>query len=306
MNINFVKLKSNAKVNLALDVAYKRNDGYHELNMVMQTLLLHDNMYMKKIDAKKIKIITNLSYLPVDNKNLVYRAIETMQKKFDLPGGVFVEIEKNIPVSAGLGGGSANCAAALVGIRKLYGLNITNRELCEIGATLGADVPFLIMQGTAFASGIGEKLTKLNPHPFVYVLLAKPNFNVSTPSVFGGLDLEALPNNDEKLEKMLDAIKTKDVQGIAKLFFNDLETVTQSRHPIIGEIKSAMIQAGALNAMMSGSGPTVFGYFKNKKDAMSCFRQLRQRGIRDVILTGTYNRKAYNKYPYQRGRYRWK
>lgn len=307
LNINNqIRLKSNAKINLALDVVCKRADGYHDLNMIMQTLLLHDDIYMKKIDANKIKIITNLSYLPVDNKNLVYRAIEVMQQQFDLPGGIFVEMTKNIPVSAGLGGGSANCAAALVGMRKLYNLSITNKELCEIGMKLGADVPFLIMQGTALAQGIGERLTKLTPHPYVHVLLAKPNFNVSTPSVFGGIDIAKLPDNAEKLDQMMKNIKVRDVAGVATLFFNDLEQVTEAKYPIITDIKKMMIEYGAMNALMSGSGPTVFGYFKSKAQAIACHKALRTKGIKEVILTGTYNRRLYNKYSYQRGRYKWK
>lgn len=301
-----MRLKSNAKINLALDVDHKRADGYHELNMVMQTLLLHDQIYMKKIEAEKIKIITNLSYLPVDQKNLVYRAIEVMQKTFDLPGGLFVEMYKQVPVSAGLGGGSANCAAALVGMRKLYDLDLSNRELCEIGAKLGADVPFLIMQGTALATGIGERLTRLTPHPYVHVLLAKPGFSVSTPSVFGSLDLNNLPSNGDKLNAMLGRIKARDLMGISQLFFNDLEQVTQERHPIIKEIKATMLQHGALNALMSGSGPTVFGYYRSKYQALKAYRVLRDKGIHDVILTGTYNRKTFSKYPYQRGRHKWK
>lgn len=292
-NRNFVTLRANAKINLALQVVGKRPDGYHDLRMVMQTLLLHDTLFIKKIDSdRKIKLVSNVSWLPTDNRNLVYRAIELLQETHNLPGGVFVEIGKHIPVAAGLGGGSADCAATLIGMRRLYNLNLSMAELRHIGKGLGADIPYLLTQGTALAEGIGERITRLTPHPFTYVLLAKPKFSVSTKAVFSRVHMEQIPDNSRKLTHMLRAIDSQSLHHITKNTFNDLEAITASRYPVIYDIKQAMVDHGATTAMMSGSGPTVFGYFRNKQQAHSAARYLKSQGIRDLYLTGIFNRKV--------------
>ncbi|MCL1995573.1 MAG: 4-(cytidine 5'-diphospho)-2-C-methyl-D-erythritol kinase [Defluviitaleaceae bacterium] len=289
---HFVTLKANAKINLALSVLGKREDGYHDLEMVAQTLLLHDNIFMKKVDypEPKITITSNVHWLPTGKKNLVYQAIALMQKKYSLPGGVYVDITKNIPVAAGLGGGSADCATALLGIRRLYNINVSSKELQVIGKTLGADVPFMIAQGTVLAEGIGERLTRLPPHPSVYVLLAKPHFSVSTSVVFQRLEKYPLQNNKAKLNNIIRAISRKDPQGIAKNFFNDLEVVTAGHYPVIDQVKESILQNGAMGALMSGSGPTVFGYFRTKKQAIFAAKALRRYGVRETYLTGIYNK----------------
>ena len=289
---NFVTLRANAKINLALQVVGKRPDGYHDLRMVMQTLLLHDTIFIKKIDsAHKIKLTSDAHWLPTDKRNLVYRAIDLLQKNYDIPGGVFVEIGKNIPVSAGLGGGSADCAAALIGMRRLYNLNLPMAELRQIGKELGADIPYLLTQGTAMAEGIGERITRLTPHPYTHVLLAKPKFSVSTKAVFSRVDMSAIPNHSDKFDQLLHAIDRQNIAHMSKHFFNDLEPITASRYPIIYDIKKAMTDHGALASMMSGSGPTVFGYFRSRQQANSAARYLRSQGVRDLHLTGIFNRK---------------
>ena len=289
--MNFIHLKSNAKINLGLSVIKKREDGYHDLKMVMQTLLLYDEVFIKKLETPKIKISTNLPWLPVNEKNLTYKAANLIIKKYNIKSGVYIDIVKNIPVAAGLGGGSANCAAVLIGMRKLFNLNIPTDKLIRLGKTLGADVPFLVMQGTALVGGIGEKLSKLPPHPFVFVLLAKPNFSVSTASVFKRLQNYPLIDNKQKIRNLTVAIGEKNLKGITNNFFNDLEIVTTTKSPIIHEIKQTMVDHGALNSLMTGSGPTVFGYFVNRNDAIKAFKALRAKGIKEVILTGTFNRK---------------
>lgn len=295
--MNHINLKANAKINLALDVLGKREDGYHDMKMVMQTLKLHDTIFIKKFNKHKIKLVTNIKWLPVDEKNLVYKAIHLIQKNYNVNSGVFVEITKNIPVSAGLAGGSADCAAALIGMRRLFDLLIPNSELLEIAKSLGADVPYCLMQGTALAQGIGEKLIKISPHPPVYVVLAKPNISVSTASVFKSLDLSTLVVRPD-IDRMIKNIEAGNIEGICNGFCNVLETVTENNYPIIKNIKNIMIEKGAMGALMSGSGPTVFGYFKDKSDAYSAIRNIRLnlKNVKEIYLTGIFNRTRRGKY----------
>lgn len=295
--MNHINLKANAKINLALDVLGKREDGYHDMKMVMQTLKLHDTIFIKKFNKRRIKLVTNLKWLPVDEKNLVHKAITLIQKNYNVNSGVFVEVTKNIPVSAGLAGGSADCAAALIGMRRLFNLLIPNSELLEMAKSLGADVPYCLMQGTALAEGIGEKLTKISPHPPVYVVLAKPNINVSTASVFKSLDLSTLQVRPD-IDTMIKNIEAGNLEEISNGFCNVLETVTETNYPVIRDIKNIMVRQGAMGALMSGSGPTVFGYFKDKSDAYSAIRNIRLnvKNVREIYLTGIFNRTRRGKY----------
>jgi len=295
--MNYINLKANAKINLALDVVCKRDDGYHDLSMIMQTLKLHDNILIKKSNRFKLKLITNLGWLPVDERNLVYKAISLIQQNYNVPCGVIVEIKKNIPVSAGLGGGSADCAAALIGMRRLFNLLIPNSELLQMAKTLGADVPYCLMQGTVLAQGIGDKLTKLENHPHVYVLLAKPNISVSTVGVFKSLDLQSIDKRPN-IDNMIKNIQLGNLVGITNNFCNVLENVTEVNFPIIKDIKSIMYHHGALGALMSGSGPTVFGYFENKSDAVATIKYLKlnKKSVREVYLTGIFNRARRGRY----------
>lgn len=295
--MNYISLKANAKINLALDVIDKRDDGYHNLNMIMQTLKLHDNILIKKSNRVKLKLITNLGWLPVDERNLVHKAVSLIQKNYNVTSGVVVEIKKNIPISAGLGGGSADCAAALIGMRRLFNLLIPNNELLQIAKTLGADVPYCLMQGTVLAQGIGDKLTKLEPHPPVYVLLAKPNISVSTAGVFKSLDLQSI-DKSPNINNIIKNIQLGNIKGIANNFCNVLESVTEVNYPIIKEIKKIMYNHGAMGALMSGSGPTVFAYFEHKKDAIATIKYLKQnkKSVREIYLTGIFNRVRRGRY----------
>lgn len=286
INGNRAICKSYAKINLTLDVLGKRDNGYHDVSMIMQTVNLADSLI---IDRTKSGILlnTNLPFLPNDSKNIAYAAAELFFKECEISGGARINIRKNIPVAAGLAGGSGNAAAVLCALNKLYGLPMSWDKLSEISVKLGADVPYCIMGGTALAEGIGEILTELSPVPHMTVLLVKPPISVSTPFVYAEYDkLEDVlhPNTN----KMIENISNKDIPRIAEGLLNTLEQVTITKYPVISGIKKKMLQDGALGALMSGSGPTVFGIFddekKAKKSADAFFKQ-----FREVYLCSTFN-----------------
>lgn len=256
-----IRLKARAKINLGLDVIGRRENGYHDVRMVMQTVGLYDRIIMTRIPEGEIRIKTNIGFLPVNENNLVYKAIMLMKNKYKLDGGIEVDLNKFIPVAAGMAGGSSDAACALFGMNRLFELNVPMRELMKLGVEIGADVPYCLMRGTALAEGIGEKLTRLPDMPFCHILIAKPPVNVSTKLVY-----EKLDNTDVKLhpdiDGIIEAIKLKDVALVASRMGNVLESVTVPLYPVIDSIKKDMIEHGAINAMMSGSGPTVFEYFQ--------------------------------------------
>lgn len=279
-----ISLKALAKINLGLDVLGKREDGYHEVRMVMQTIHLYDRVEIKKTRSPQIKVETNLYYLPVNEDNLVYKAAKLMKDEFQIKEGVRIVLQKFIPVAAGLAGGSSDAAAVLVGMNRIFNLGLKQAKLMELGLKIGADVPFCIMRGTALAEGIGEKLTALPPMPKCPVLIAKPGISVSTKSVYEGLRLDdqiAHPDIDAIMEQ----IKQKNLRGVAENMGNILETVTIPTHPVIKDIKKLMLENGALNAMMSGSGPTVFGLFQNEKEIRKAYDALKQSGLAKNVYT---------------------
>lgn len=270
-----LQLKAYAKVNLGLDVIGKRADGYHEVRMIMQTVKLYDRITMEKNDSGQIILSTNLPYLPVNEKNLVYRAIDIIRQAYDIPEGVTVNIVKRIPVAAGMAGGSSDAAAAFVGMNQLFQLGITQQKLMEYGVKLGADIPYCIMRGTALSEGIGEILTPLPPIPNCWFLIVKPTFSMSTKFVYENLHLDQVAVHPD-IDGMQEALHNHDLKGVTDRMENVLEQVTQSHYPAIGEIKDIMRREGALNALMSGSGSTVFGIFKTKdaaeRAAAACHR----------------------------------
>jgi len=283
---NHMHIKAKAKINLALDVVGKRDDGYHELRMIMQEIELYDLLNIRRIRRPIIQLRSNQPWLPVDERNLVCRAVKTVMEKYSLPGGVQIYLHKVIPVGAGLAGGSSDCAAALKAMNKLFNLSLSSRELLEIGASLGSDVPFCLVGGTALAEGRGELLTKLPPHPSVYVLLAKPAFSVSTASVFKGFDMNMVHERPD-IDGMIRALEEKNLKGITDRLYNALEQVTERKRPIISDIKEIMLKNGALGVLMTGSGPTVYGYFTDRKIASQTLNQLKKSfpKIRDIFLT---------------------
>lgn len=284
-----LKLKAMAKINLGLDVLRKREDGYHDLRMIMQTIRLYDRIHLTVTETPGIRVKTNLSFLPVNEDNLVYRAAKLLMEEFDIKKGLFINLEKHIPVAAGLAGGSSDAAAVLVGVNRIFKLGLSQEDLMERGVKLGADVPYCIMRGTALAEGIGEKLTALPAMPPCHVLIAKPKIHVSTKFVYGNLkanELQEHPNIDAQLE----ALKKGELYELTAHMGNVLETVTIPAYPVIEEIKTEMKQMGAVNAMMSGSGPTVFGIFDDKAKARKAYEKLKKGSIaKQVYLTECFN-----------------
>ena len=283
-----IRLKARAKINLGLDVIGRRENGYHDVRMVMQTVGLYDRIIMTRIPEEEIRIKTNIGFLPVNENNLVYKAIMLMKNKYKLDGGIEVDLNKFIPVAAGMAGGSSDAACAVFGMNRGFEINVSMRELMKLGVEIGADVPYCLMRGTALAEGIGEKLTRLPDMPFCHILIAKPPVNVSTKLVY-----EKLDNTDVKLhpdiDGIIEAIKLKDVALVASRMGNVLESVTVPLYPVIDSIKKDMIEHGAMNAMMSGSGPTVFGIFPDEQSMIACQQFLRQKGeARQVYTTETF------------------
>ena len=279
-----ISLKALAKINLGLDVLGKREDGYHEVRMVMQTIHLYDRVEIKKTRSPHIHVETNLYYLPVNEDNLVYRAAKLMKDEFQIKEGVRIVLQKFIPVAAGLAGGSSDAAAVLVGMNRIFNLGLKQNKLMELGLKIGADVPFCIMRGTALAEGIGEKLTALPPMPKCPVLIAKPAISVSTKAVYEGLKLyDGMEQPD--IDGVMEGIQQKDLKGVASHMGNILETVTIPMYPVIEDIKKLMLENGALNAMMSGSGPTVFGLFPNEKEIRRAYEALKQSGLAKNVYT---------------------
>lgn len=287
--MEFVKLKSRAKINLTLDVISKREDGYHNLIMIMQTLSLYDSIFMKKLESDEIVVKTNLAYLPSDKNNIAYRAAELMKKEFGIKKGVFIDITKRIPVAAGLAGGSGNAAAVLKGMNTLFKLDLSEEKLMELGAGIGSDVPYCIMEGTALAEGRGEVLTRLKPCPHFYVVLAKPIAGVSTAYVFKNLDSGQVKEHPDT-EAVIKAIEYGDGQAVAKGLLNVLETVTIPYRPIIQDIKDFFVNKGSVGVLMSGSGPTVFALFDNKKLADKAAEDVERKfKLKEVCSTEIYN-----------------
>lgn len=274
-------IDSYAKINLGLDVLYKRPDGYHEINTIMQQISLRDTLTIREI-KENIILASNNSSLPLDSTNLVYRAWKILQEKTGINKGIQINIHKKIPIAAGLAGGSSNGAAVLKGLNELWNLNLNEKELSEIGLELGADVPYCIMGGTALAEGIGEKLTPLKSFSGKLVLLANPGIGVSTVDVYNKLKLQGKPQLD--IKKIINAIENDNLKSVADNIINVMEEVVIEEHQIISEIKKDMKSCGALNALMSGSGPTVFGLFDDLDDLNHCMMKLRNKLTMGTVL----------------------
>jgi len=277
-----ISLDAHAKINLSLDVLNKREDGYHNLRMIMQTIQLHDTISIHEIPSG-VEIKCAAPYVPSNSSNIAYKAAEAMINNYKLDAGVRIEIDKKIPVAAGLAGGSTDAAAVLKGINTLFKLNIEQKELMQIGKAIGADVPYCIMGGTVLAEGIGEKLTPLTSLDNIPILLIKPRIGVSTAWVYKSLDLDKV-NNRPNTSMLIDALEKKDIKYIAENMSNVLESVTIGKYPLIEKIKKSLLHKGAIGSMMSGSGPTVFGIFENQEKAMNAFNQFKT-SKNDVFLT---------------------
>ena len=281
-----LELKAYAKINLGLDVLGKREDGYHEVKMIMQTVDLYDVLMMEVIEEDNIELETNIDSLETDEGNLVYKAIKLMKKEYNVQKGVRAKLKKNIPIAAGMAGGSTDCAAAIKGMNQLFELNLPESKLRELGKRLGADVPYCIMGGTVLAEGIGEILTPLNRIKGDYVVIAKPDIAVSTKYVYDNLNLNEGAYHPN-IDYMLDCIENDNKRDLFFNMGNILESVTVNKYGVINEIKESLIQAGAINSLMSGSGPTVFAMFNDIQTAQLACDEVKKHFVLDKALVTT-------------------
>ena len=284
-----MRLQAFAKINLGLDVLGKREDGYHEVRMIMQTIRMYDQLDMRKSVEPGIHLKTNKKYIPVDENNLVWRAAKLMMDTCGIMEGVSIHLHKVIPVAAGMAGGSSDAAATLVGMNRLFHCGLSKEKLMELGVQIGADVPYCVLRGTALAEGIGEKLTVLPPMPDCWILIGKPGISVSTKYVYTTLDLNTNTVHPD-IDGMKKALEDGNLYGITERMGNVLQDVTIPAYLEVERIKEQMKTLGAVNAMMSGSGPTVFGIFDNEEKAQEACQKLRESGsCQQVFLTVPFN-----------------
>lgn len=283
-----MKLVKNAyaKINLGLDVIRRREDGYHEVKMVMQTVDICDTLTFERREDEELHIYTDNKKLPCDEHNLIYKGAMILFEETGRRMGADIYLNKRIPIAAGMAGGSTDAAAAMLALNEMMGQPLTKEKLMKIAVKVGADVPYCIMGGTALSEGIGEILTPLTPPPKAHLLVAKPDIDVSTAFVYQNLKLQDLKKHPD-IDGMVEALKRGDLKGITDRMENVLETVTIPAHPVIGEIKEICRAKGAMNALMSGSGPTVFAVFDQKDDAERVGEKIRERGLsQEVFVTG--------------------
>lgn len=276
------QIKAYAKINLGLDVLGRLENGYHEVKMVMQTVGIYDELELTRIRSG-ISITTDDNGLPTDENNLIYKAASIMKEEYRIPGGIHIHLTKNIPVAAGMAGGSSDAAATFKGINRLFDLGCGLEELVKLGVRVGADVPYCVMGGTALAQGIGEKLTALEQAPDCFVLVAKPDISVSTPYVYRQLDAVGIKHHPD-IDGMVEAIREGSLQGVLDRMENVLELVTVKKYPVIDAIKLRMRELGALNSLMSGSGPTVFGIFIDREEAHRAYERMKREGMAEQIF----------------------
>lgn len=283
-----ITIKARAKVNLTLDVIGRRENGYHDVKMIMQQVDLYDLVTIRCIPESEIRLSCTDDFLPVDDKNIAYRAAVAMREKYDIPHGFEIHIEKNIPVSAGLAGGSTDAAAVIKGINRLCTLGLSEKIMMAIGFELGADVPFCIMEGCALAEGLGEKLTPIRGFEHAWLVLVKPNFGVSTKEVYTELEYETLKGHPDT-DGMLKALETQSRHEIIDRVYNVLEEVTPRLYPGVLEAKRYLAGHGAEGVLMSGSGPTVFGFYKSYERAKNAQKKIKKHYSQSFVVT-TFNK----------------
>ena len=273
-----ISINAMAKINLGLDVLRRRENGYHDVKMVMQTVNIYDTLDFVKKEEPGIVVKVDAMELPTDENNLIYKAAKLLYERCRMEEGVEITLTKRIPIAAGMAGGSTDAAAALVGINRLFNLGLTMDELKEIGVKIGADVPYCIEGGTALSEGIGEILTKLPDAPDCFVVVAKPEISVSTKYVYENLHANELKYHPD-IDGMVEAIREGNLDGVCSRMENVLETVTENKYPIISQIKKLLKDAGAENSLMSGSGPTVFAIFKEEEMAKKALEMVEMSGL---------------------------
>ncbi|HOM02656.1 MAG TPA: 4-(cytidine 5'-diphospho)-2-C-methyl-D-erythritol kinase [Acetivibrio sp.] len=279
-----ISLNAHAKINLSLDVIGKRQDGYHEVRMIMQTIALHDEVIVESKDAG-IEVECDKPWVPGGSDNIAYKAANLMMERYKIESGVGIKILKRIPVAAGLAGGSADAAAVIKGMNELFSLNLDEAELMGIGKQVGADVPFCIKGGTMLSEGIGEKLTQIPSFQGVDIVLVKPKVGVSTAWVYNNLKLDKISSRPDT-DLLIKAISDRNIVCLAQNMKNVLETVTIEKYEVINDIKNELLRLGALGSMMSGSGPSVFGIFEDGKKAHLAYERLND-GKWECFMTQT-------------------
>lgn len=283
-----MKLVKNAyaKINLGLDVLRRRDDGYHEVKMIMQMTDLYDTLTFESREDEKICIHTDHAKVPCDEDNLIYKAAMVLFEETGSRIGADITLEKRIPVAAGMAGGSTDAAAALIALNEMMGQPLDRERLKEIAVKVGADVPYCVMGGTALSEGIGEILTVLPAPPEAFLVIAKPDIDVSTAFVYRNLHLESISGHPD-IDGMMEALQAGDLKRVTELMGNVLETVTIPAYPVIGEIKRICCEEGAMNALMSGSGPTVFAVYDREEKAKNAAKRIQNEGLsQEVFLTG--------------------
>ena len=278
-----MRLRAFAKINLGLDILRKREDGYHEVRMIMQTIQMYDVLEMKKVKKPGISLSVNYPYIPSDERNLVYKAAKLLMDEFQVKEGVDIRLEKFIPVAAGMAGGSSDAAAAMVGMNHLFKLGLSEKDLMDRAVNIGADVPYCIMRGTALAEGIGEKLTRIAQVPDCSVLIGKPGIGVSTKTAYESLQLDKIQSHPD-IDGMIRDIENGNLLAMTDKMGNVFESGIIGKYPVIGEIKDLMEANGALKAMMSGSGPTVFGIFDDREKMEAAAAVLRQSNLAKTVF----------------------
>lgn len=282
-----LELKAYGKINLGLDVIRKRSDGYHDLDMVMQMVDVYDDVILTRIEGAEIVVRTDTAVLSNGKDNLAYMAAKMLMDEFGIDQGLEITIRKRIPIAGGMAGGSSDCAATLTGVNQMFDLGLSTEELMERGVRLGADVPYCILGGTAIARGIGDILTPLPTPPKCHVIIAKPPVSVSTAFVYGNIKPDKIKKRPD-IDEMVSAIRTQDLYKLAKSLYNVMEGITVPQYPIIQEIKMVMLNNGALNSIMSGSGPTVFGLYDDKGKAEQTVELLKEKELTEQLYLTTF------------------
>lgn len=277
-----LQLKAYGKINLGLDVIRKRPDGYHDLDMIMQMVDVYDDVIIEKKAGEEIVVKADVAVLSNGKDNLAYMAAKMLLDEFGIKSGVEITIHKRIPIAGGMAGGSSDCATTLIGINEMFNLGLSKQQLMERGVKLGADVPYCVLGGTAIARGIGEVLTPLPTPPQCHVIIAKPPISVSTAYVYGHIRPDEITKRPD-IEQMTLAIKEQDLNKLSDLLYNVMEEVTVSEYPVIEKLKSIMLENGALNSIMSGSGPTVFGLFDDREKAQAAMKALDSKELTEQL-----------------------
>lgn len=277
-------VKAYGKINISLDIVGKREDGYHLLKMIMQNVDLYDSMSFERC-SKGINISCNRPYIPTDDRNLVYKAAKLFMDTYGISEGVNIYLKKNIPVAAGMAGGSADAAAVFKALTQVFNIDVGDNELMSLGLKIGADVPYCIMGGTALCEGIGEVITPLKPFKNHILILVKPNFGVSTKEVYKNLDISKIFKHPDT-DALIKAMEEDKLEEVCSGMKNLLENVTLRKYPVLKRIKEDMIKMGAMGSMMSGSGPTIFAFFDDMLKAQRCYDKFKAQ-YKEVYITRT-------------------